>query len=220
MALIAEFEADSSLADRALAAVPEMTLHYEASYMTADRRLHWATWASGAAYDRFERALDGDPTVDAVRMLTNLKDRRLYEIVVDASPGDLVYSCMTELGIQLLDADHSREGTRARLRCPDRPAFRTFREKWTERHGGQCRTLRLYREDSPRIDVDLLTSKQHDMLRHALEEGYFDVPRRTTLVELGDTLGISDAAASQRIRRGVKELVDAAVGPRGDERSA
>jgi predicted DNA binding protein len=52
-----------------------------------------------------------------------------------------------------------------------------------------------------------LSDRQRETLRTAFEAGYFAVPRETTLEELGVQLGISDTAASQRIRRGLQELL-------------
>ena len=52
-----------------------------------------------------------------------------------------------------------------------------------------------------------LTEPQRETLLTALEVGYFDIPRKTNLDELAERLGISDTAASHRLRRGMKALV-------------
>ncbi|ELZ01140.1 bacterio-opsin activator HTH domain-containing protein [Natrialba chahannaoensis JCM 10990] len=52
-----------------------------------------------------------------------------------------------------------------------------------------------------------LTTAQRELIVAAYESGYFDVPRGTTLVELGHELGISDSAVSQRLRRGLSTLI-------------
>lgn len=56
-----------------------------------------------------------------------------------------------------------------------------------------------------------LTSAQRDLIVSAYEAGYFDVPRKTTLVELGERLGISDSAVSQRLRRGLATLINSTL---------
>jgi predicted DNA binding protein len=56
-----------------------------------------------------------------------------------------------------------------------------------------------------------LTDSQRSLIVAAHEAGYFDVPRRTTLVELGERFGVSDAAVSQRLRRGLETLIDSTV---------
>lgn len=55
--------------------------------------------------------------------------------------------------------------------------------------------------------LDRLTDAQRDALRVALEAGYFSVPRDVTLEGVADRLGISDTAASQRLRRGVRNVL-------------
>lgn len=52
-----------------------------------------------------------------------------------------------------------------------------------------------------------LTPEQREAIAVALESGYFAVPRETTLVALGERLGISDTAVSQRIRRGLVRIL-------------
>jgi len=40
-----------------------------------------------------------------------------------------------------------------------------------------------------------------------LETGYFAVPSQVSLEELSDRLAVSDAAVSQRLRRGIESLL-------------
>lgn len=63
-----------------------------------------------------------------------------------------------------------------------------------------------------------ITEPQREALQVALEEGYFDVPRRITLTELAGELGLSDSAVSQRIRRGTETILEQALAdpPRTD----
>jgi len=56
-------------------------------------------------------------------------------------------------------------------------------------------------------DSHALTSAQEEALATAYESGYFAVPRGVTLAELAERLGISDTAASQRLRRGMRNLL-------------
>lgn len=54
-----------------------------------------------------------------------------------------------------------------------------------------------------------LTDAQLETLEYALSHGYYDVPRGTNVTEIADEFGVSDTAASQRIRRGLKKLLTA-----------
>jgi predicted DNA binding protein len=44
---------------------------------------------------------------------------------------------------------------------------------------------------------------EQETLRVALEKGYFEIPRATTLADVADELGRSDVEVSQQIRRGM-----------------
>jgi len=58
-----------------------------------------------------------------------------------------------------------------------------------------------------RVEWAELTDDRREALEAALEEGYFEVPRRIDLVELADQLDISDSALSQRLRRGITTVL-------------
>jgi predicted DNA binding protein len=45
----------------------------------------------------------------------------------------------------------------------------------------------------------------------AVERGYFDVPRKTTLEELADELDISRQALSEHVRRGTEKILRRAL---------
>ncbi len=61
-------------------------------------------------------------------------------------------------------------------------------------------------------DVCGLTADQQVALETAHREGYFDVPRGISQAELADKLGISPSAMSQRIRRGMDQVVGSELG--------
>lgn len=52
----------------------------------------------------------------------------------------------------------------------------------------------------------VLSTKQREALELAVREGYFDVPRRVSLDELADDVGLSHQAYSERLRRGIDTL--------------
>lgn len=53
----------------------------------------------------------------------------------------------------------------------------------------------------------LLTRRQKELLAAGLREGYFEVPRRCTLADLADTMGVDKSTASGVIRRAQERLV-------------
>ena len=60
-------------------------------------------------------------------------------------------------------------------------------------------------------DANALTKRQYEALGAALDAGYFAVPRAATLEEVAARLDISDTAASQRIRRGTRNLLTSSL---------
>jgi len=51
------------------------------------------------------------------------------------------------------------------------------------------------------------TNTHQEIVRSAVENGYFKVPRQTTLQALADEHGISDAEASERLRNGLDAIL-------------
>ena len=56
-------------------------------------------------------------------------------------------------------------------------------------------------------DVENLTSHQRSLVEMALEEGFFDYPRRITLRELSKKMGISASTASEVLRRAERKIL-------------
>jgi predicted DNA binding protein len=52
-----------------------------------------------------------------------------------------------------------------------------------------------------------LDEGQRELLSDAVREGYFKVPRRTTLVELSDAHCITDREASERLRAALDDVL-------------
>ncbi len=58
-------------------------------------------------------------------------------------------------------------------------------------------------------DVETLTSRQRNIVEIALEEGYFDYPRRITLRQLAKKVGVSASTVSEVLRRAEKKILSA-----------
>ncbi|AUG47601.1 transcriptional regulator [Haloarcula taiwanensis] len=63
------------------------------------------------------------------------------------------------------------------------------------------------------VDLSCLTTKQREAAIIAVDEGYYQQPRQTTLDELASTLGISKSALSQRLNAVESKLATAAFDP-------
>lgn len=162
-------------------------------------------WVSGVALGEFERELRGDPLVQDVKLLTEAGERTLFEIDWDPDVDGIVQP-MVRNDADLLRGEGSPETWEFRVQFESRDRLVAFRDDCLE-HGVRLDLRRLY-DPSEESERGVLTDAQREALLVAYDEGYWRVPRRTTLTGLGDALGISDTAVSQRLRRGVNALVE------------
>lgn len=208
MALIVEYETQLSLLRGALVAVPETTVEHDDIFFTADGTVKWTFWAHDGDLDAFETALDEDPSVARVRVLTEATERRLYSATMAGDPEEFALQTFVEWDVRVLDTVHTAERSVVTVRCPTREAFAAVREAIVARYD-HFHTRRLYREE-PTDDGDDdfgVTGPQREALLAALTAGYYEVPRDTTLASVAETLGVSDQAVSSRLRRGTATLL-------------
>ena len=93
------------------------------------------------------------------------------------------------------------------VRFPDHDAGSRFYAEYDDR--ANPISIRRSRQNGHFHDESAggLTPKQRETLCHAAVNGYFEIPRRISLDSLGDDLGVTDNAVSERIRRGTATLV-------------
>lgn len=56
-----------------------------------------------------------------------------------------------------------------------------------------------------------LTEPQRDTIVTAYKAGYFEIPREVSLVDFAEQQGLSHQALSERVRRGLRNLVDSTL---------
>ncbi|WP_224268587.1 helix-turn-helix domain-containing protein [Haloprofundus salinisoli] len=213
MSHIAEFDLSSpNLALMSvLAAVPSMRIRVEEVLSADDSApLYFLFWATGDDFEAFEAALEDDDTVLSVEVLDTFETQKLYRTRVD--PDVLLYPIAAVVGASRLEMTATHDSFEMRMRFPDREALAEFRRRVREQ-GVSFTLKRLYTPDSPETTEQYgLSEKQRTALRSAVRIGYFDVPRRGSLDELADELGISGQATSERLRRGTVALVRNTIG--------
>ncbi|MGN8216864.1 helix-turn-helix domain-containing protein [Halococcus morrhuae DSM 1307] len=208
MSVIAECSLDPgrlSLA-AALSAVPTIELDIEREYRTGSSSPIVFCWARDDDLDAFEIAVGDDGTVTDVHRLSNDDDRRLYRARLTGTAPVVTYDAWVDLGAARLEMRYLDERWYARMRFPDRDSLGAFRQFCVD-NDLDFRLRKLYDGNSDRAHEARLTTRQREALRLAHQEGYFEIPRRTTLGEIAARLGISDQAASERLRRGCGRVV-------------
>lgn len=113
----------------------------------------------------------------------------------------------------ILAANAEEDTWRFQLRFPNERAASEFYRA----DGALARELNIlsvsgdFDDESSRLGTP--SEKQQAALKLAFELGYFEVPRRTTLEDVAHQLGISDTALSQRLRRGMNQLLTQTFNP-------
>lgn len=166
-------------------------------------------WAEGGDTTGFLAAIEDDPTVAAVVPvdrragchLCRVRWRDLEGTVVDWPPDG---------GRSVLRAVGRGEEWSLAVRFPDRDRVADFRAR-REEPEPELRARRVYEPSRPKIEQYGLTAAQRDAIVAALRMGYFAVPRRCELRDVGAALGLSANAVSERIRRGEASLFGAAL---------
>ncbi|WP_254768057.1 helix-turn-helix domain-containing protein [Salinilacihabitans rarus] len=162
-------------------------------------------------------ALEADPDVASATVLDEVGRYALVKLEwVDEVDG--LVEAIRESDAIVTDAIGTADRWTFRLRLPGYDDLSAFHARCVDR-GLSIELVRLREAVPPERDVGFgLTDAQRDLLLAAYEAGYFEVPRRATLVDLGERLGVSDSAVSQRLRRGLAALIESTIAadPRPD----
>lgn len=167
-------------------------------------------WISGDRVEAAVAVVRESPLIEDCTLLGETGDGSVYQLTWDETlPGLIEHVRETDGAI--LSAIAVDDTWTVELRFPDRVTAAHFYSHYddpdhpiTIRSTSSSGTAQQARRD-------LLTAEQRDALGRAIDAGYFDVPRKTTLVELARELDVSDTAVSQRLRRGLSSILRGAV---------
>jgi predicted DNA binding protein len=213
--IVADLHLDTPLLATTLTAMPAVVVsvdQIDATATDAVRLQCRVPTDTVDSLDSFEAALAEDETVDSLAMLTEGPDVARYRISLSpAGCRHSAYAAWVALDAMLLAAEGTAAGWEFTLSFPSREALCTFGEHCADNDLGM--TLDRLRSHDPMTSTNHLglTDPQHDILVEAIELGYFDIPRSVSLAELGASLGITGQAASERLRRALKSLLESSL---------
>ena len=165
--------------------------------------------ATGPSLDRLGEALDADPSVADVSLVDDLGGERLYRM--DWVENVDFVSFLLDADATALDMYGRDDRWHLRILFPDRDSLAETHE-FADEEGIQFNIKRIYELDGSVGRGEFgLTEEQYEVLVTAVEEGYFDVPRKVTMAELADSLGVSQQSLSERLRRAHKRLINGAL---------
>lgn len=164
----------------------------------------------------FENTIDADPTVENYELISSNDGTGIYYIEY-SDETKLLSEVVTAVNGFMTEAKTKDRGWLVQLQLPDREALNTIWE-FAEEENIHMEIISIY--DCWGGDAEMsygLTPEQEEALVVALESGYFSEPREKTLSETADEVGLSSTAMSGRLRRGMRNLVAAALTDERDE---
>jgi predicted DNA binding protein len=173
-------------------------------------------WVSGCDFEEFEYNVRASDHVVSLNALDKIGESVLYSV----EWAETVESLMTgfvESNATILEARGNADW-QFRIRFENHGNLSEFHNYCVD-HDITYTVDRIYTLDEGDSGMDRfsLTAEQRETLVRAIEEGYFEVPRRTTLDELAAEFDISQQAASERVRRGAGKVLSTVMLDRSAE---
>lgn len=208
MATMAEFVLDARTfrIGRAFGALPGVEVELERVVPLRNAIVPYA-WIRGVTADEVRRVLLERDAVRTVRVIDSLPEQgTLLHVEWDRAVEDALTS-LADLDLELLSGVGTAREWRLAFRAERRADVTSFQQFCTERDiDADLVRLTDVGGNGP-TQVSHLTPEQYETLVLAYEQGYFDEPRRATLQDLADLLGVSRQSVGGRLRRGYRNLV-------------
>jgi predicted DNA binding protein len=213
MSVVAEFTVptDSFRTGRILNVVPEYSLRVVEFVSNGNSVLPYF-WVESReqGFARFEERVRSDEHVAALTALDSHANQILYRIEW-ATEADWLLAAFDEFDLSVEAATAGADEWVFRVFCETHEVLASFRE-YCDARDNPLSIGRVYNPSPPDEDPACgLTAEQQAAIRLAFDEGYFEIPREATMTELGEDLGISRQAVSNRLRRGLTQLVEQTI---------
>lgn len=170
-------------------------------------------WGTNEESASLSHVLEDDPSIESVRTLSRRNSESLFRVRWSSRVRSITDLLVAEEGA-IVSAFGRADGWTFRLLFPERDAVSRTYDLCTE-SDIDIDILQMHDlAESPPYRGLQLTDEQFATVKTAVENGYYQVPRETTLQELSDELDVSHQALSERLRRGHRTLIGDILGPR------
>ncbi|WP_410767588.1 helix-turn-helix domain-containing protein [Haloferax sp. DFSO60] len=207
MTVIAEFtiNSDEFILGQVLARHPNTNIEME-RIVPASGRVMPYIWVHGADFTAFEAAVSQSPYVRDITALDVIGESALYRVNWEEDIQSLLYG-MAETNATILEA-RGNDSWYFRIRFDDHSGLTQFHNFCME-HDITFKLNRVYTLSDEQQGGYLfdLTDAQRKALVTAVKDGYFEVPRRTTLGKIGAKLDITEQSTSENLRRGANNVL-------------
>lgn len=200
---------DDFVLGQTMQAIPASTIELEQLVPSGGLPLPYF-WVEEVNVEKAEAALNDEPAVKTVTQLDSLDGRVLFRIEwteeVDSFLENLI-----DYEAAVLEAAGTDDEWQFQLRFQSYDVLSEFyRACINDDVGVQLDRVHNPVEAAARARFGLTEDQEHTLVT-AFEAGYFDIPRGTTIQELGKRLEVSDSAVSQRLRRANGNLIAATL---------
>lgn len=158
------------------------------------------------SFEVFETALEDEAAVAEYTLISDEESVRIYHTVFE----DLYPEKIDELVFNKTLVERwwiTAKGEHLKQQFANRSELVAYRDS-CRKMGIDFQLHRLYESDSDDYRIPGVSEKQHEALRVAYEEGYFDVPRRASLRDVANVLDISRSALAERLHRGQSHVFE------------
>lgn len=154
----------------------------------------------------FADSVRGHAAVNDIEVISTHDGEVLYALDWDISQ-DTFFEGLIETAANLLEAQGTTEQWAFEIRFQNHDDLSSFQQHCSE-YGIPIEVQRLYNRTQPEAGPWFgLTPKQRTLLARAVEAGYYSIPREMSTKELAAEFGITDQAVTERLRRGIHNIV-------------
>jgi predicted DNA binding protein len=163
-------------------------------------------WVRNVDSNDIDAAFSAHPGVRDIRLIDSIEDE--YLLRVEWEPDYVgILTTLTETGVVLVEAVGTNEQWTFDVRGDSRKDVAEFLQLCRDRDISIDLTALHALTPIQTVEETALTDAQQEALELAYERGYFESPRRVTLEDLGDDLGITQQAVASRLRRGTQGVL-------------
>ncbi|MDB9281432.1 helix-turn-helix domain-containing protein [Halorubrum ezzemoulense] len=208
MATVAEFTTRSSQfpIGKVFAEYPMVNVEVERIKQT-ETSIVLYFWLITESTPPSDSELTDNDIFSSVELLDTLPDESLYSARLK-SDRESIFVGITNATVNLEEAKLTGTEWMFRLRVESAEQLSTF-QSYCQENDFSVRLTRFPTQIQIFNGREYnLTEKQYEALTLAYSEGYFDKPRKTTLEELGETLGVTRQAVLARLQNGEKNILE------------
>jgi len=166
-------------------------------------------WVHGTGEADVQAALESVSGVHNVKLIDSVENEYLMRVDWDRSQVGIMAALM-EAKITILSGVGTVDGWEFEVRSETREEIGEFRSLCQEA-GNDIEITAVHSLLPVTGEGFDLTETQREALVLAFELGYFDSPRRVSLQEIAEEIGITQQSLSSRLRRGHRRLVGATL---------